>query len=406
MSLFRRQRRGLMIPAEAYIQQRPMSKPGIPLVTADTAMRQSAVWACLRLRANLLSTMPVDAYRRVQGHQVEVPKPPVLVNPGGERVDIQEWLYSSQVDLDRAGNAFGLITEKSGVGLPARIDLQPVQQCSVIPAPSGASKKDYPDGWQYRISGKNYRPADVWHERQYTVSGLPVGLSPIAYAAWTIGEYLSIQDFALDWFGNGGVPLAHLRNSQKTLTPAESADVKERFKASVQAGDTFVSGSDWEYNMIQADQAGSSWLEAKQFGISDVARFFDCPGDLIDAVIAGGHITYANVTERMLQFLILHLGPTITRRENALGKLLPNPRYVKFNTDALLRMDPKAAADLIKVKIDARTMTPDEARELDNLPPLTQEQIGQFLTFWPPRGSTVEPGSGLESVKPGASPSA
>jgi HK97 family phage portal protein len=302
------------------------------------------------------------------------------------------------------GNAFGLITERSGTGLPARIDLVPAQECAVVPRPGGKSA-DYPDGWQYRICGELYRPADVWHERQYTVSGLPVGLSPVAYAALTIGEYLSIQDFALDWFGNGGVPLAHLRNTQKTFDAATADKVKDRFKSSVAAGDIFVSGSDWEYTMIQADQAGSAWLEAKQFGISDVARFFDCPGDLIDAVVSGGHITYANVTERNLQFLTLHLGPSIARREKALSKLLPNPRYVKFNTDALLRMDPKSAADLIKVQIDSRTTTPDEARELANKPPLTPEQIDQFLTFWPPRGTTVEPGSGLESVKPAATPS-
>lgn len=407
MSLFRRQQRnGLIIPAEAYVQQRPMSRPGIPMVSNDTAMRQSAVWACLRLRANLLSTMPVDVYRRVQGHQVELPKPPILVNPGGERVDLQRWLYSTQVDLDRSGNTFGLITERSGGGLPARIDLQPVQECAVVPAPNnGAKTADYPDGWQYRICGKRYKPADVWHEIQYPVSGLPVGLSPVAYAAWTIGEYLSIQDFALDWFGNGGVPLAHLKNTQKTFDATTAETVKERFKATIAAGDIFVSGSDWEYNMIQADQAGSAWLEAKQFGISDVARFFDCPGDLIDAAVQAKNITYASITQRNLQFLIMHLGPAITRRENALTKLLPNPRYVKMNTASLLRMDPKTAADLIKVKIDSRTMTPDEARELDNLPPLTQDQTNQFLTFWPPRGSTVEEGSGLESVKPAATPS-
>jgi HK97 family phage portal protein len=403
MSLFRRQQRGFTIPAEAYIPQRQGGRPGIPTVTNDTALRQSAVWACLRLRANLVSTMPLDTFRRVQGAQVELPNPPVLVNPGGDRVDLQEWLYSSQVDLDRAGNAIGLITEKSGANLPARIDLQPINACAVVPAKKTSAT---PDGFQYRIDGKLYIPADVWHERQYTVSGSPVGLSPIAYAAWSISEYLSIQDFALDWFGNGGVPLAHLRNTQKTLSPQEAAAVKERYKATVQAGDTFVTGSDWEYNMIQAQQAGSNWLEAKQYGVSDVARFFDCPGDLIDAVIAGGHVTYANVTQRNLQFLILHLGPTITRRELKLSKLLPSPRYVKFNTDALLRMDPASAAALIKVKIDSRTMTPDEARELDNKPPLTQEQTDQFLTFWPPRGSTVEPGAGLESVKPVSTPNA
>jgi len=395
MSLFRRTSNIFgPTPEEMVNSRRALGKPGMPVVTNDTAMRHSAVWACLRLRGNLVSTMPVDVFRRVNGEQIEVPKPPVLVNPGGERVDLQEWLYSSQVDLDRGGNAFGLITERDGGGLPRRIDLQPLGECAFV----------IRDGKeQYRIAGKLYDPKDVWHERQYTVSGLPVGLSPVAYAAWSISEYLSIQDFALDWFGNGGVPLAHMKNTAKALTSEQASTIKERYNASIRAGEILVTGNDWEYDMIQAEQAGSAWLEAKQFSIGDIARFFDCPGDLIDAAVQSGSITYASITQRNLQFLIMHLGPAVIRRENALGRLLSKPRYVKFNTGALLRLDPKTAADLIKVKIDSRTMTPDEARELDNLPALTQDQIDQFLTFWPPRGSTVEPGAGLEAVKPAAS---
>src|SRR5439155_18095408 len=80
--------------ADQMIPPRPEQRNGTAVVTNDSALRHSAVWACLRLRANLISTMPVDVYRNVGKIQVDVPKPPVLVNPGGERVDIQEWLYS------------------------------------------------------------------------------------------------------------------------------------------------------------------------------------------------------------------------------------------------------------------------------------------------------------------------
>jgi hypothetical protein len=106
VSLFGRQKRDFFgIPnAGALIPIRTGQKTGAVTVTNDSAMRHSAVWACLRLRADLVSTMPLDVYRRVNGMQVEMPKPPILVQPGGERVDMCEWLYSSQVDLDRAGN--------------------------------------------------------------------------------------------------------------------------------------------------------------------------------------------------------------------------------------------------------------------------------------------------------------
>ncbi|MEU1736471.1 phage portal protein [Streptosporangium sp. NPDC020145] len=372
---------------ESQIPPRPEARRGTAVVTNDTALRHSAVWACLRLRANLISTMPVDVYRRRNGVQLEVPKPPMLVNPGGERVGMLEWLYSTQVDLDRGGNCFGLITAKTALGLPARIDLVPLAEVSVIIRKGELTK--------YRIAGVEYDPSEVWHERQYTVAGLHVGLSPVAYAAWSIGEYLSIQDFALDWFAGGAIPAAHLKNTAKTLTAPQADETKRRFKASVANGDVFVTGSDWEYNMLQAEQAGSDWIEGKQYGIADIARFFDCPGDLIDAAVSTGNITYASITQRNLEFLVLHLGPAVVRRETALTQLTPRPQFVKLNAASLLRMDPAARATTFKTQIEARMLTPNEARELEDRPPLTPEQIAEFeRLFGSPRTSPTTATSG------------
>ncbi len=384
MSLFRRELFGIG-GAQDLIPSRPGSRTaGSVVVTSDTAMRHSAVWACLRLRADLVSTMPVDVYRRIKvgapgdEHeiQIEMAKPPILVNPGGERVDICEWMYSSQVDLDRAGNSFGLITERNAANLPQRIDLQPLNACSILEK-SGEIR--------YRIQGKEYPAEQVWHERQFTVAGLPVGLSPVAYAAWSIGQYQSAQQFALDWFGTGGVPKGHLQNTELATIDADAAAIiKTRFKSSVESNDVFVSGKDWEYSPFQAEAVGSEWLEAQRFGIGDIARFFGAPGDLIDAAVSTGSITYANITQRNLQFLIMHLGPAIYRRERSLSKLLPAPRYVKLNTSALLRMDDETRAKVLKLQIDARTLAPSEARELDNRPPFTPDQIAEFTTLFGP----------------------
>ncbi|GGV34152.1 hypothetical protein GCM10010182_67520 [Actinomadura cremea] len=365
-------------------------------MSAETALRHSAVWACLRLRANLISTMPVDLYRKVGGVQVEVPKPPVLIDPGGDRVDMAEWLYSSQFDLDRSGNAIGLITARDGMGHPARIELAPIADLG-IRVKDGRLHK-------YRIGGSEFDPSEVWHEKQYTVSGLHVGLSPVAYAAWSIGEYLSIQDFAASWYGSGAIPQAHLKNTvKKTLSPEEAAGVKRTFKTAVEGGDMFVSGADWEYKPIQAEQSGNAWVEAKNFSIGDIARFFDVPGDLIDAAVSTGSITYANVTQRNLQFLIMHLGPAIIRRENALSKLTSRPRFVKLNTDALLRMDPAARAATTKTRIDSRTLAPSEARELEDLRPFTEEQVAEFDRLFGPAKGT--PASGTPGTPgPGGSP--
>lgn len=357
-------------------RQRRIGGGGV-VVNNDNAMRHSAVWACLRLRADLVSTMPVDVYRRVNGVQVEVPAPPVLITPGGMSVGIQEWLYSTQVDLDRAGNCFGLITERSGVtgpdgrGLPARIDLLSLGDVVV--------RSKGPEVTKYVIGGTEYEPWEVWHERQYTVAGLPMGLSPVAYAAWTIEESLNAQQFARDWFAGGAIPMAELVNTAKTIDANQARIAREQYQAAVGTGDLFVHGTDWEFKPIQAVASASQFIEARQYGLGDIARFFGCPGDMIDAASSGSSITYANITQRNLQFLIMHLGPAVSRREGAFSRrLVSNPRYVKLNADSLLRMDPAARAAMNATMINSRTLTPSEAREYENKAPLTEANYAEF----------------------------
>lgn len=393
MSLFKR---GIQGPtAGELIPSRMGVRRGTVAVTNETALRHSAVWACLRLRANLVSTMPVDLYRRVLGQQIEMVKPAVLVNPGGERVGMGEWLYSTQFDLDRAGNCFGLITKTDGRGLPVQIDLLSLGDVTVI-VKGGEIQK-------YRVGGELIDPVKVWHEKQYTVAGLHVGLSPVAYAAWSIGEYLSIQDFALDWFGNSTVPAAQLKNTAKTLTATEAQAHKERFQASVHSGQPWVTGSDWEYNPLTVANQANQWIEGKQFGIGDIARFFDCPGDLIDAIVTGGNITYASITQRNLQMLIMHLQPAVTRRENALTTLTPKPQFVKLNTDVLLRMDPATRASTLVAQVAGRTLAPSEARAIDDRPPFTDSQLAEFdRLFGQPGAKALQP---VGATKPtGATP--
>lgn len=379
--------------ASDLIPPRPYLKPNMPVVTSETARRHSAVWAALRLRADMISTMPLNVYRLIAGIQVTWPTPVVLTNPGGERVDIHEWLYSSQQDLDSMGNAIGLITQRDGMGLPSRIELQPASACSVL-AKGGQVVK-------YRIDGVLHDPAEVWHEKQHTISGFPMGLSPIAYAAWSIGEYLSVQQFAIDWFGGGAVPRARLKNLHKELDLTEAIRVKESWRASISAGEPFVHGNDWEYEMISAQSASQDWIEAKKFSVTDIARFFGVPADLIDSTPTGttSNVRYANIAQAHLQFLVIHLSPAIIRRETALSALMPQPRYCKFDVDALLRMDPKSFADLIAAKITSRVLAPSEARALDDRPPFTPSQLDEFdRLFGPPKTGEGNQGGTLVPV--------
>lgn len=355
-------------------------------VNAEQAMRSSAVWACLRLRGDLISTSPVDVYRETAGRSTTVPTPPVLVNPGGSKVHVTEWLYSTQVDLDRFGNTFGLITAVDGMGMPARIDLWSAEATTVRTVAGEIT--------EFRYGSKSYDPAQVWHEKQYTVAGVPVGLSPIAYAALTLSSELSAQEFAANWFDGGAVPSAHLKNTAKTLKEVEAEQVKDRFNRTVRTGDVFVTGSDWSYDMTGAAASESAFLETIGASHTDVCRFLGVPADMIDVDGPSGSITYANITQRNLQLLIMNIGPAVTRREVALTRLVGAPRFVKLNTDAVvLRMDAKQRAELNAVLLSSKQRTPSEVREKDDLPPFTPEQIAEIQALSkasPPAPVTTE----------------
>lgn len=357
---------------------------GFGRASKQQALAHSAFWACIRLRADLISTLPVDVYRRVGGVQVEVQKPPVLVNPSGDTIDITEWLYSTQSDLDACGNTFGLITARDGLGLPSRIDLVPREEVTV--EVRGAEVK-------YRFGSEKYDAGQVWHEKQYTESGMVVGLSPLAKAAMSLYQFRSAQEFAVQWFAGGAIPTGILKYEKEKLEPKETDGAKARYKLAVENRDVFVVGRDWDYKVIESQASQASFIETMRVTDIDICRFLGVPGDMVDAHVQGSSITYANITQRNLQLLIMNLGPAIIRREKALGRLLPNPRFVKLNTEALLRMDPETVSTMLGQEVKDRLRTATEAREKLNLPPYTPEQIAEFQVLFPTR--TNEPSKGL-----------
>lgn len=400
MSIFRRkpqeQRTADLAATEIALRGGRSGTPtGSVNVTPDTALRQSAVWACIRLRADHMSTLPVDTYRDVDGIPVEVAKKPIFENPGGKDWPWHDWVWATQADLDRTGNAVGIIREKNAMGLPMVIELANTREVSVFSRTEKVLGRSV-QVVRWRISGVEYPPDQIWHERQFPVSGMILGLSPIAYAAWTIGEAMSMQQFALKWFGQGGVPRARLQNTQKTIKPAEAIIIKDRWRSSVEGGDLFVTGSDWDYQLIQAEQAGQEWIEGRKLSVPEIARYFGCPADMIDGAASGSSdITYANITQKNLQFLIHHLGPAIVRREKNWSRgLLPQPQYVKLNTDALLRMDPATREETIRSQLESKQITVTEARALNNRPPYTKAQEDEVEKFFPAKKAAAPSGGG------------
>ena len=351
--------------------------------TPEQARRNSVMWACTDLRASLVSTLPVRCYTAQPGGMETARKlPPLWADPGpgglvlgGPICRLDEWLYATQSDLDMFGNTFGLIVQRDALQRPLRIDLVPAKAMTVIVDRTG--------GVHYLLDGHEVPAEDVWHERAYVVSGSPVGLDPLGQAALALGTFQQAAEFAGNWFSSGGIASAVLRNVGATLTPPQAAELKERVKSTIAAGDVLVLGKEYEYQMVAVPPNQTAFLELIQASNADVARFMGVPGDLVDVHQSGSSVTYANITQRNLQFLITKLGPAVKRRENAMSLAVAQPQRIDLQTDGILRMDPMQLTTMRASMVSSRALHPNEWRAEMNLPPLTAEQTSSFIELFP-----------------------
>jgi hypothetical protein len=180
---------------------------GVP-VTTDHALRLTAVWACVRLLADAVSTLPLDVYRR--GERDPLPELPPLLRQPAAGMSLNEWLYAVMVSLLLRGNAYGIVTGRSGSTLlPAQVDLAHPDRLGVTVTPDGRV--------QYRLNGEELLPDDVWHVRAYTFPGAVLGLSPVEYAQQTSASAWPPRSSAPSGSATGRCPPAC---STPTATPA------------------------------------------------------------------------------------------------------------------------------------------------------------------------------------------
>lgn len=345
-------------------------------ISQDQAFKNSVWWAALTLRANVVSSFPMQVFRPAPGDLLaRVMSPPKIFDEPFPGVDVSQFQFGAQMDKDRYGNFVGIIRSRNVYGTVTEVEPARMDDCTARVVGNKIV--------QWRVGDESFDPADIWHEKQYVLSGFPLGLSPLAHAAWSMGLYQSAQDFVLDWFAVGASPRGVLKNARRDkLAPRVIDDAKEGFKRATKNGDIFVTGNEWEWTPAAQDQMSANFLAVQANSDRDVCRFLGVPGAMIDVEIATGNITYANVTQANLQWLITQIGPATNRTERYwTANATPKPWVVKMNTDSLLRMDPQTRTTVMVAQAAALLRTPDELRAIDNLPAYTPDQLSELGFF-------------------------
>jgi HK97 family phage portal protein len=331
------------------------------VVGTDQALRLSAVWACVRLLADAVSTLPLDVYRR--GERDPLPELPPLLRTPAAGTSLNEWLYAVMVSLLLRGNAYGIVTGRSGSTLlPAQVDLAHPDRLGVTVLPDGRV--------QYRLNGKELDPADVWHVRAYTFPGTVLGLSPVEYLRQTIGLGLAAEKFGAQWFGEGAVPSGVIytdRDSKDEGAKHLQAQWMAAHKGNREPA--VIYGA--RYEPIQVRPEESQFLGTLDANRNAIAGIFGVPPEMIAGTTAGP-LAYTSPEMRSLDLLTYTVRGWLVRLENAITALLPSTQYARFNAAGMVRVDLKSRYEAHEIAIRAGFLTINEVRELEDRGPLPE----------------------------------
>jgi HK97 family phage portal protein len=109
-------------------------------------------------------------------------------------------------------------------------------------------------------------------------------------------------------------------------------------------------------------------LEHREAIVRDIARAYRIPLHLIGGV-GGQNETYQNVESAGISFVRYTLLPWMRRLEDVLSEMLPHNVRVRFNADEFMRADLSTRVRAQQAQIMSGTLTPNEARNIENREP-------------------------------------
>lgn len=346
------------------------------VVTADKAIQLSAVWACVRLLSESVSTLPLKVYRReadgsrklAQDHpayQVLCRRPNLEMTPS-------RFMLLVVASICLRGNAF---IEKKLIGrkLVALDPLLP-QNMVVKRLPSGRLEYTYIEEGAKRVI-----PIDrMMHIRGFGLDGV-CGMMPLSSGRDVIGAAMAVDEAAAKIFENGLQSTGFL--SSKTALNKEQ---RERLRKSLQsfigsrnAGKLMVLENELSYQNVTMNPEAAQLLESRAFSIEEICRWFRVPPFMV------GHVTkqssWASSVEGMnLIFLTNTLRPLLVNIEQEIARCLldgDEDYFAEFSVEGLLRADSVGRAAYYTTALQNGWMSRNDVRKLENLPPIPGGEI-------------------------------
>lgn len=322
------------------------------------ALATVAAYACIKLKADTISTLPLDFYRERGGKQEKIASPSWYEDPA-PRMDRPTWLGQAVASLDLSNNAH-LLVERN----------QLEQPIGGMWLPPHNVRTRIGESQLYDLTGKPWPMARLYSTAAMQLAGAQAGMSPAEQFVTFFKMGMSAEEFGAQWFEEGAHASAIL-TSELPLTKEQAEEAANGLNARLRRNRrALVFGKGWTYNQQQPSSADAGFIEAQKWVVDQSARIWGIPASLIGGSEGSG-LTYNTVEGAALRFVTLSLRPTLVRLETLLSRaLLPRGQWCQFNVDALVRASLLDRYNAHQIAITAGFKTPDEVRQLEDMAPL------------------------------------
>lgn len=344
-----------------------------PSVNEDSAMRSSAVYACIRIISESIAALPLVLYRqegRNRNRATVHPLYPVLHDLANPEMTAFEWRELAMAHTLLRGNSW---SQKVMNQRGQTVELWPLHPAKM----EGWTRREGKLYWLYRNPDNQLQAinAELIHHIKGFGDGV-MGHSPIMQAAkQAVGLSLAAEEFGARFYGNGAKSGLMLKVPGKLSPPAfqrlkqsfteDSAGLSNAHRVKI-----LEEGMDVATITIPPNEA--QFLETRKFQVTEIARIYRVPPHMLADL---DRATFSNIEHQSQSFVDYTLMPWFVRHEQAIYRdlLLPGERstyFAKYVAAGLLRGDTATRYGAYTTAINTGFMTRNEARELEDLNPL------------------------------------
>ena len=357
-------------------------------VNERTAMQTTAVYACVRILAEAVASLPLHVYEyQDDGGKKLVHDHPLYYllhdepNPEMTSFVFRETLMShlliwgnayAQIIRDGAGRVLGLYPL-----LPDKMEVQRDDKGNIYYVYSRNSDEN-PTFKEY--GNIKLKAEDVLHIPGLGFDGL-IGYSPIAMAKNAVGMTLACEEYGASFFANGANPGGVLEHPGVLKDPSKVRESwNSVYRGVNNAHKIAVLEEGMKYQQIGIPPEEAQFLETRKFQINEIARLYRIPPHMVGDLDKS---SFSNIEQQSLEFVKYTLDPWVIRWEQSLQRslLLPGEKgkyFIKLNVDGLLRGDYQSRMNGYAVGRQNGWFSANDIREMENMNPSPDEEGGNL----------------------------